>query len=67
MTLPFVVAALFIGPFMRWMKSFRKYLGLIEKLMGVLLIIFGILIGTNTINYIAQWMLEVAPDLWFLL
>jgi cytochrome c-type biogenesis protein len=49
------------------MKSFRKYLGLIEKLMGVLLIIFGILIGTNTINYIAQWMLEVAPDLWFLL
>ena len=67
MTLPFVVAALFIGPFMRWMKSFRKYLGLIEKLMGVLLIIFGILIGTNMINYIAQWMLEVAPDLWFLL
>lgn len=63
MTLPFVVAALFIGPFMRFMARFRKHLGLIEKLMGALLILFGVLIATNTINYIAQWMLENIP--WF--
>ena len=66
MTLPFVIAALFIGPFMKWMKKFRKNLGTIEKIMGVLLIIFGVLIGTNSVNYIAQWMLEVAPNLWIL-
>lgn len=63
MTLPFILAALFIGPFMRWMAGFRRYLGLIEKLMGVLLIIFGILIATNSINIIAQWMLDTIP--WF--
>ncbi|MGV6804453.1 MAG: cytochrome c biogenesis CcdA family protein [Ruegeria sp.] len=63
MTLPFVIAALFIGPFMSWMARFRKHLGLIEKLMGVLLIVFGVLIATNSINYIAQWMLEHIP--WF--
>ena len=62
MTLPFVVAALFIGPFMSWMARFRRHLGLIEKLMGVLLIVFAILIATNTINYIAQWMLETFPS-----
>ena len=67
MTFPFVLAALFIGPFMRWMKRFRSHLGLIEKTMGVLLIIFGVLIATNSVNYIAQWMLEIAPDLWLLL
>ena len=67
MTLPFILAALFIGPFMRWMRKFRKHLGMIEKLMGVMLITFGVLIATNSINYIAQWMLEVAPDLWLLL
>lgn len=66
MTLPFVIAALFIGPFMRWMKKFRKHLGKIEKAMGILLIFFGILIATNSVNYIAQWMLEIAPDLWLL-
>ncbi|MEO9824878.1 MAG: cytochrome c biogenesis protein CcdA [Paracoccaceae bacterium] len=63
MTLPFVVAALFIGPFMRWMSRFRRHLGLIEKLMGALLVLFGVLIATNSINIIAQWMLETIP--WF--
>lgn len=63
MTLSFIAAALFIGPFMRWMARFRKHMGLIEKLMGVLLIVFGLLIATNSINIIAQWMLENIP--WF--
>ncbi|WP_299605020.1 cytochrome c biogenesis CcdA family protein [uncultured Tateyamaria sp.] len=63
MTLPFVVAALFIGPFMSWMARFRRHLGLIERMMGALLILFGVLIATNSINYIAQWMLEHVP--WF--
>jgi cytochrome c-type biogenesis protein len=63
MTLPFIAAALFIGPFMSFMARFRRHLGLIEKIMGVLLILFGVLIATNSINYIAQWMLEHVP--WF--
>ncbi|MEH6831411.1 MAG: cytochrome c biogenesis protein CcdA [Sulfitobacter sp.] len=62
MTAPFIVAALFIGPFMRWMHKFRRHLGVIEKVMGVMLIIFGLLIATNSVNYIAQWMLEVFPN-----
>ncbi|WP_299756447.1 cytochrome c biogenesis CcdA family protein [uncultured Boseongicola sp.] len=63
MTAPFVLAALFIAPFMRWMSRFRKHLGLIEKIMGIMLIVFGILIATNSMNYIAQWMLEIGPDI----
>lgn len=63
MTLPFIAAAFFIGPFMSWMARFRRHLGLIEKLMGALLIVFGLLIATNSVNLIAQWMLEHIP--WF--
>jgi cytochrome c-type biogenesis protein len=63
MTAPFVLAALFIGPFMRWMTRFRRHLGLIERIMGAMLILFGVLIATNSMNYIAQWMLEIAPDI----
>ena len=61
MTLPFILAALFIAPFMRFMARFRKHLGTVEKAMGLLLIAFGVLIATNSINYIAQWMLETFP------
>ncbi|WP_294223148.1 cytochrome c biogenesis protein CcdA [uncultured Shimia sp.] len=63
MTAPFVLAALFIGPFMKWMSKFRRHLGVVEKTMGAMLIVFGLLIATNSINVIAQWMLAIAPDI----
>ena len=63
MTLPFIAAALFIVPFMAWMARFRRHLGLMEKLMGAFLVLFGVLIATNSINIIANWMLEHIP--WF--
>ena len=61
MTLPFVLAAAFIRPFLNWMSRFRKHLGRIEKAMGVLLILFGVLIATETINWIANWMVMFWP------
>ncbi len=61
MTAPFVLAAFFIGPFMRFMGRFRQYLGIVEKIMGLLLIIFGVLIATGTVNYIGNWLLETFP------
>lgn len=61
MTLPFVLAAAFVGPFMRWMHKFRRHLGTIEKVMGAMLVIFGILIATETVNEIANWMVIYWP------
>lgn len=63
MTLPFVLAAVFIGPFLRWMRGFRRHLGRIEKATGVLLVVFAVLIGTNSMNVIANWMLNYMPAL----
>jgi len=63
MTLPFIIAAIFAKPFLRWMQRNRKYLGLVEKVMGVMLILFAVLIATNSMNYIANLMLEYIP--WF--
>ena len=61
MTAPFVVAALFARPFLGWLQRNRRYLGLVERVMGTMLIVFAVLIATNTVNYIAQWMIEVMP------
>lgn len=57
MTLPFVVAALFAGPFLGWVARHRALMGHVEKAMGVMLIVFGILIATNSVNIIAEWMI----------
>lgn len=62
MTLPFVVAAFFIKPFLAFVARFRRHLPKVEKLMGALLILFAVLIATGSVNLIAQWMLETFPS-----
>jgi cytochrome c-type biogenesis protein len=58
MTLPFVLAAGFVGPFMALMRRFRRHLGTVEKVMGGALVVFGILIATNALLYVGQWMID---------
>jgi len=62
MTLPFVIASFFATPFLAWMQRNRKYLGHVEKIMGGLLILFAVLIATNNVSRIAQWMIDTFPS-----
>jgi cytochrome c-type biogenesis protein len=61
MTLPFVVAALFVRPFLRFVARHRSKFAHVEKIMGAMLVLFAVLIATNSINLIAQWMIETMP------
>jgi len=63
MTLPFVITAIFAKPFLRWMHRKRYYIQYVEKVMGAMLIVFGLLIASNSINYLANLMIKYAP--WF--
>ncbi|MEM7425937.1 MAG: cytochrome c biogenesis protein CcdA [Pseudomonadota bacterium] len=60
---PFLLAALAGKPFLKFMRRFRRHLGLIEKTIGVLLVITGILFVTGSMNVIAYWILEAFPAL----
>jgi cytochrome c-type biogenesis protein len=61
--LPFIAAGLFAGPFMRWMRRFRGHIGKVEKTMGALLVVTGVLFVTGQITTIAYWMLSLFPGL----
>lgn len=61
MTAPFIVAAFFARPFLAWLQRNRGKLVHVEKFMGAMLIVFALLIATNSVNYIAQWMIEWMP------
>ncbi|QYK42913.1 MAG: sulfite exporter TauE/SafE family protein [Paracoccaceae bacterium] len=58
MTLPFVIVAVFAGPFLRWVSRHRGALAHVEKVMGVMLIAFGLLIATGSVNLIADFMIR---------
>lgn len=61
--IPFVLSALFVGPFMNFLGRFKQHLGRVEQLMGVLLILTGILFITGGLQIFAFWLLETFPVL----
>jgi cytochrome c-type biogenesis protein len=58
---PFLLVALFAGPAFRWMSRFRRHLGLVEKAMGALLVVTGILFLTGGLQRFSWWLLETFP------
>ncbi|PSM19829.1 MULTISPECIES: cytochrome c biogenesis CcdA family protein [Nitratireductor] len=61
--IPFLLAALFSGAFMRFLGRFRLHLGRVEKVMGGLLVIAGVLFLTGGIQAASYWLLETFPAL----
>ena len=62
MTAPFIIAALFAQPFLKWMHRNRRFLPYVEKVMGAMLLIFAILIATDSVNRIADLMIRYGPS-----
>lgn len=61
MTAPFVLAAMFSRPFLRWVGHHRDKLQYAEGIMGGMLILFALLIATNGVRHVADWLLSVLP------
>lgn len=60
---PFILAGLAIGPFLGFFSSFKKHLGRVEKIMGGLLVLTGVLFLTGQFTRISYWFLETFPGL----
>lgn len=58
---PFVLAAVFLGRAMRVMQSLKPYMGRIERAMGVLLVVVGVLMLTGGFSSMSFWLLETFP------
>ncbi|MHA1545597.1 MAG: cytochrome c biogenesis CcdA family protein [Alphaproteobacteria bacterium] len=63
LALPFLAASLFVRPFLKLMKRFRRHIGKVEKTMGALLVFTGVLFFTGALGELSFWMLEAFPAL----
>ena len=61
--LPFVVAAFFARPFMVLMKRYRHHMGKVEKTMGAMLVVTGLLFLTGSMSTLSYLLLEWFPAL----
>jgi cytochrome c-type biogenesis protein len=60
---PFLLAGIAIGPFLTFFDSFRRHLGTVEKVMGGLLVLTGLLFITGQFTRLSYWFLETFPVL----
>jgi cytochrome c-type biogenesis protein len=61
--LPFILAGFFAGSFMHFMRRFRGHVGSVEKVMGALLVLTGILFITGHMTTFSFWLLNTFPGL----
>jgi len=59
--IPFMLASLFSGAFMRLMAGLRRHMPVIEKVIGAALVLTGILFLTGGMPRISGWLLETFP------
>lgn len=60
---PFLLAAFAVKPFMRFLQRFKSQLGRVEKVMGGLLVVTGVLFLTGDMSRFSYWLLETFPVL----
>ncbi|MGI9476020.1 MAG: cytochrome c biogenesis CcdA family protein [Hyphomicrobiaceae bacterium] len=61
--IPFVLAAVAIRPFLSFLQRIKRHLTTVERIMGAMLVITGIMFLTGTMTWVGQWMLETFPVL----
>jgi cytochrome c-type biogenesis protein len=60
---PFILAAFGARPFAAFLTRFKRHLGLVEKLTGVLLVLVGLAFLFGWMTDAAFWLLETFPEL----
>jgi Cytochrome c biogenesis protein len=61
--IPFLLAAFAMKPFVAFMKRMRSHFSVVEKVMGVLMVLTGIAFLTGWIANASFWLLETFPIL----
>jgi cytochrome c-type biogenesis protein len=62
---PFLLSAVALGGFLKFFKSYRRFIPVVERAAGVLLVIVGLLVFTNYYLVLNSWAIALTPD-WLL-
>jgi len=62
LAIPFLIAALALDWFLQAFKRFRRFIPVVEKASGVLLVFLGILLLTGTFTILSGWLTRFTPD-----
>ena len=62
---PFLVSSLALGAFLKFFKRYRRFIPIVERAAGGILIVVGVLVFTNYYLILNSWAISITPD-WLL-
>ena len=63
LAIPFIISGILIDKFLLFSKSFKKYISIIIKIGGTVLLLTGVAILTNQLQVLGFFILEFFPSL----
>jgi cytochrome c-type biogenesis protein len=61
LAVPFLIAAFALDWFLAWFKGFRRHMGTVKVVSGVLLLVVGILMVSGEFTRLASWLQALTP------
>ena len=61
--IPFLLAAAFVTPLLRFVQRFRRHFRAVEIAVGGLLVLTGVMVLTGTFQEIGAWLLDRWPEM----
>lgn len=61
--IPFLIAALSLDSFLAFFRKFRRHMPMVERVMGLLLVITGVMFLTGSMQTLSYWLIEWFPGL----
>ena len=59
-SIPFLIVALTLAQAPKYLRFISERIGIISRIAGLLLVVIGILLITNTYRYVNGWIFEIA-------
>src|SRR5678809_1263379 len=62
LAVPFLLAALALDTFLGWFQRFRRHLGTVKTVSGILLVAVGLLMASGEFTRLADWLSRLTPS-----
>jgi cytochrome c-type biogenesis protein len=62
LAIPFLIAALAVGQFVAWFRQYRRFIPLVTRLSGALLVAVGLLVATGYFSLLQGWLQGLTPE-----
>jgi cytochrome c-type biogenesis protein len=60
--IPFLLAAVLVDRFIPWFQRYRRFIPIVNRIAGGILVVVGVLLLTGYFSLLATWLQQLTPE-----